>query len=325
MEDARLLTFFQVDRPIDKTMHLKRVTRFTQGDGEETAADAALAVQAPVAVKKQPRKQPDGLRARYLPIGVNDTVNLSKKRKHGGSTAAVALAAPAESDDESDGGVAVKASKKKSKATEAAAEPSPKKARKDKSADNEAEKSPKKDKKPASVVPLPPIPGFTVTPAHKVTPVAPPVLPLSALKAASTTASEKTAKKKSSHSGNILPSSSQVSYSQIDTPSKIVVDDKVVSKKSKDKKRAVVEEADTDAMDIDGDDDAAPAESSPERKRKKDKKDRKDRKEKKGGKDKKERKASKDEDDSVATPVAGLATSASQPKKVTPVPLPRIN
>lgn len=312
-------------------MHLKRVTRFSQEEGEDAVGDADLAVQAPVAAKKPPRKQPEGLRARYLPIGVNDIVNSSKKRKHGVTTAAATAASPAESDDESDGGAAVKASMRKNKATEAAPEPSPKKARKDKSADEEAEKSPKKDKKPASVVPLPPIPGFTAAPVHKVTPVAPPVLPLSALKAPSTASSEKTAKKKSSDSGNILPSSSQVSYSQIDTPSKIILNDKVVSKKSKDKKRAVIEEADADAMDVDGDEDVAPAESSPEKKKKKDKKDKsekkekKDKKEKREKKEKKERKVSKDEDDSVTTPVANLAASAVQPKKVTPVPLPRMN
>ncbi|ERT02717.1 uncharacterized protein SPSK_00456 [Sporothrix schenckii 1099-18] len=296
-----------LDRTIDKTMHLKRVTRFSQGD-EEVAANAAMELQAPVASKKQPRKQPEGLRARYLPIGVNDTVNSSKKRKHEGMTAVAApAAATVDSGDDSDGGAAVKISKNRGKDAEGAAEPSPKKARKDKSAEKETETLSKKDKKSASAVPLPPIPGLAAVPVHKVTPVAPPV----------------------------LPSSSQPSYSHIDTPSKITVDNKIVSKKNKDKKRAVAD-VDADAMDIDDDEDAAPAESSPEKKKKKDKKDKSEKSEKKerkgkkeqkekDKKDKKERKASKAGDDSVSTPAAGLTTSAPQPKKVTPVPLPRIN
>ncbi|CAK7201899.1 hypothetical protein SEUCBS139899_004614 [Sporothrix eucalyptigena] len=300
-----------LDRTIDKTMHLKRVTRFAL-DGDGAGAGNTLAVQAPVSAKKPPRKQPEGLRARFLPIGVNDSAS-SKKRKHSDDASTTKATSKAvDSDDESDGGAVVKA-----------AEPSLKKAKKDKSADKSS--SPKKDKKSASVVPLPPIPGLNAAaaPAHKVTPVAPPVLPVSALKASAAPASEKTAKKSKSSDSNILPSSSQISYSQIDTPSKIVVDDKVM-KKSKDKKAKKQEaEADDDAMDID--DVEAKTESSP-KKHKKEKKDKSEKsekkKDKKEKKEKKERKAAKSEVD-IATPVASLSASASQPKKVTPVPVPR--
>ncbi|CAK7222263.1 hypothetical protein SBRCBS47491_004806 [Sporothrix bragantina] len=296
--------YSMMDRTIDKTMHLQRVTRFAQED-EHAALPINPAVQARMSAKKPPRQQPEGLRARFLPIGVNDTVTSSKKRKHSvdapATKASTSKAAADSDDDDSDGGAAVKKSSKK-KATDVAVEPSPKKA--------------KKDKNSASVVPLPPIPGLTTaTPVvHKVTPVAPP----------------------------IVPSSSQVSYSQIDTPSKIVVEDKVV-KKSKDKKsKKQVAQVDEDAMDIDVAEPEAVPESSPEKKTKKEKKDKtekaekaektekadksekkKDKKEKKEKKERKD-KAAKGEDDATATPIARLSASASQPKKVTPVPLPRM-
>lgn len=80
-----------LNREIDQTMHLKRVTQFSQ-DSEEPAPVAA----------KIPRAQPAGLRSRFLPIGVTD----SKKRKV--EVTSKADSSSSDSDSDSDAKAAVK-------------------------------------------------------------------------------------------------------------------------------------------------------------------------------------------------------------------------
>ncbi|CAK7272508.1 hypothetical protein SEPCBS57363_005166 [Sporothrix epigloea] len=264
-----------VDRTIEKTMHLRRVTRFAQED-ENAAPAIDPAVKARITAKKTPRQQPEGLRARFLPIGVNDAAAPLKKRKLGEDVPAAKTATVDTSGDESE------AESIKKKAPEMPAPPSPKKA--------------KRDKKVASAVPLPPIPGLTAVapPVHKVSPVAPPTLPPSALKASAPPAAEKKVRK-SKEKKNTEP---------------------------KEAKESV--EVNEDAMDIDAAEKEALPENGPEKKKGDQKKEKKDKKEKKEKKERKGKTTKGEEDNAKATPIASLSASASLPKKVTPVPLPRM-
>ncbi|KAK0725388.1 DNA-directed RNA polymerase I subunit RPA34.5-domain-containing protein [Lasiosphaeris hirsuta] len=61
-----------LNRPIDRAVHIKRVTRFSQdGDGESAAWTATSTGKS-----KPPRAQPKGLKARYQPLGVPSNVSM---------------------------------------------------------------------------------------------------------------------------------------------------------------------------------------------------------------------------------------------------------